>query len=287
MTPGFFLSSRRQSSTIECSFAVPFLTNLRKVAAMRTFICGLSGVVLLLALESSGRGGGEDHAKEVVAKAIKAAGGEAKVAALKAGTGKLKATVQDGNMEISAAIDAAWQGIDQYRFTIAADFGGMTKNMVVVVNGDKGWAKDVDRNMTREAPKEAPGLVTATLYAMRMPHLLTTLLDKEVKLSALGEVQVEGRAALGVTVAHKDRKDVRLFFDKENGLPVKSEIRLTEPSGKEVDFEFRYEAYKEQEGLKHPTRIHVKGADKVNVVVEVSSLMPQEKVEASMFAAPE
>ena len=34
-----------------------------------------------------------------------------------------------------------------------------------------------------------------------------------------------------MTVSHKDRKDVSLYFDKETGLPAKSETRLTDRHG--------------------------------------------------------
>jgi outer membrane lipoprotein-sorting protein len=254
---------------------------------MRHCIRGLSAGILVLAVGVAGWGGQADEAKELVAKAIKACGGEAKVAPLKAATCKAKANIQDGNMQVSATIDAAWQGIDQHRFTVAAEFGGMTKNMVIVINGDKGWARDADNNTTKPAPAEAPPLINAVLFAMRMPHLLPSLLDKEVKLSPAGEVQVDGRAAVGVTVSRTDRKDVRLYFDKENGVPVKSEVRVTDPNGKETDFEFLFREYKDQAGLKHPTRLHIKGPEKADIVVEISELMAQAKLEPALFAAPE
>ena len=253
--------------------------------AMRKCIGALSSGVLMLALQVAGRGGDPD-AKALVAKAIKVSGGEAKVAPLKAGACKAKANFQEGGQQINATLDVAWNGWDQYRMTIAADFGGMAKNMLVVINGDQGWAKDTDNNQVKPAPKEAVPLITGMLYAMRMPHTLPALLDKEMKLAPLGEIKIGDRAALGVTVTHKDRKDVSLYFDKENGLPVKSEIRLTDPNGKEMTFEFMYHDYKENNGLKHCTRINVK-ADGKDFALELSELKAQGKVEAGLFAAPE
>jgi hypothetical protein len=254
---------------------------------MRHSIRGLSAGMLLLAIQVTTLGGGPDPAKDLVDRAIKASGGAAKLAPLKAGLAKAKANIQDGNQQVAATIDVAWQGLDKYRFTVAADLGGMAKNMIVVIDAGKGWAKDLDRHMTKDAPAEAPPLIAAVLYALRMPHLLPALLDKDVKLTPLAEAQIDGRAALGVTVAHKDQKDVRLFFDKETGLPARSEIRVTEPSGKEADFAFTYHDYKDQAGLKHPTRIHIKTPDKANIVVEVTELTPRDKVDAKLFAKPE
>ncbi len=252
---------------------------------MRKYMFAFAAGVLVLAFQVASRGG-DAAAKNLVTKAIKASGGEAKVAPLKAGTCKAKATIQEGGMQINATLDVTWQGWDQFRMTVAADFNGNAKNAVFVINGDKGWMKDTDRNKVKEAPKDAVPMITGTLYAMRMPQMLLALLDKEVKLSPLGEIKIGDRAALGVTVTHKDRKDVSLYFDKETGLPAKSEIRLTDPMGKELTFEFLYHDYKETGGFKHPMRINFK-ADMADIVLELSELKAQGKVEANLFAAPE
>ncbi|MCI0680537.1 MAG: hypothetical protein L0Y71_00415 [Gemmataceae bacterium] len=227
-----------------------------------------------------------EHAKALVTKAIKASGGQAKLAALKAGACKVKADIQDGNQQIAATFEVTWQGLDQYRMVMAADIGGMAKNAVIVINGDKGWLKDMDRNRVEDAPKQAVPLIRATLYAMRMPHLLSSLLDKDVKLSPLGEVKIGDRAAVGVTVTRKDHKDVGLYFDKDNGLPVKSTIQVTDPRGKEVTFEFAYSDYKEAAGHKHPSRVTFT-VDQAKVAIDISDVKGQDKVEASLFAAPE
>jgi hypothetical protein len=241
--------------------------------------------LLVLALQVTGRAG-DPEATALVNRAIKASGGAGKVAALKAGACKARASVQEGGIQIAMTFDVTWQGWDQYRVSASADIGGMAKNLLLVINGDKAWAKDLDNNQVKPAPPGAVPMITGTLYSMRMPHMLSALLDKEVKLTPLGETKIDDRAALGVTVGHKDRKDVSLYFDKETGLPAKSEIRLTEPNGMEKTFAFHYHDFKEDAGLKHPTRVLIK-ADNVTVTVDVSDVKAKDKVEANLFAAPE
>lgn len=265
---------------------LPMILLLRERSDMSIRILGSAAAVLVLAFHVAGRGGDADPAKEIVAKAIKAAGGDAKLAPLKIGICKAKANIQDGNQQIAATIDATWQGWDQYRFTVAADFGGMAKNILVVINGDKGWAKDADRNETKEAPKDDLPMITSMLAALRMPHRLPALLDKEIKLSPLGEIKIGDRAAVGVSVAYKGDTSVSLFFDKENHLPAKSEIRLTDSRGREKTFEFNYHDYKETTGFKHPTKILLK-VENVDVTLEVSELKTVEKLDAGTFAAPD
>jgi len=248
-----------------------------------TFVVGMA---ILVAGAVGAQDDGAEHAKGLVTKAIKASGGEAKVAALKAGTCKMKANIQEGNQQIAATLDITWQGLDQYRMVLAGDFNGRAKNAVIVINGDQGWFKDLDNNRVEQAPKQALPLINATVYAMRMPHLLSSLLDKDVKLSPLGEIKIGDRAAIGVTIARKDRKDVSLFFDKENGLPVKSTVQVTDPRGKEVTFEFAYSEFKEADGHKHPTRISFQ-VERADVVLEISDVKGQPKVDADTFAAPQ
>jgi hypothetical protein len=252
---------------------------------MRKRIAGLAAAILILAFQVAGRGGDADHAKALVTKAIAASGGAAKVALLQAGACKAKANIQDNGQQINFALDVTWQGWDQYRVTVAADFNGMAKNAVLVINGGKVWAKTDDKQ-TEEAPKQDVPMITGMLQALRMPHMLPALLDKDFKLAPLGEIKIGDRAALGVTVTHKDRQDVSLFFDKENGLPAKSEIHLTDPRGKEITFEFLYQDYKETNGLKHCTRVNAKAAGK-EFIMELNDLKAQGKVEPGLFAAPE
>src|SRR4029078_572410 len=112
--------------------------------------------------------------------------------------------------------------------------------------------------------------------------LLTSIQEKPFQLSPLGEIKVGDRPAVGVRGIHKDHKDVGLYFDKETGLPVKSEVRLKTPDGKEVMIEYRYVDYKDMDGLKHPTKIVVKADDK-EFTLEVSEVKAEGTVDESVF----
>ena len=124
-----------------------------------------------------------------------------------------------------------------------------------------------------------------TLYALRGPQLVSSLRGKEFKLSHLGEVKIDDKPAVGLLVNHKDHKDMSLYFDKNTGLPVKTEIRLKEPQGQEVTIEFHYGDFKDFDGMKHPTKITIK-LDNKEVVAEVSEIKGEEKLDDSLFAKP-
>jgi hypothetical protein len=249
---------------------------------MRSLVCGLLVVCLHLACIGVLRAEEKDEAKAVVDKALKAMGGEAKVAKLKAGTWKAKLTASEGGKDISVATDGTWQGLSQYHINAEATFDGRTDNVIFVINGDKGWAKHGER--VDEAKEELP-LAKNGLYAMRAPQHLAEFKGKDFKLSHLGEVKVNDKAAFGVSVAHKDFKDISVFFDKEDGLPVKCEVHLTDPRSKEITVEFFYSDYKEMDGVKHPTKLLIK-FDNKEATMEVSEIKTKDKVDDSEFDKP-
>jgi hypothetical protein len=225
----------------------------------------------------------EPDAKAMLDKATRAMKGEGKLARFGAGTFKGKLTASEGGQQITANIEGTWQGTSQYRGELDIQEGGQNFKGVLVLNGEKGWFKGPDK--TEEAPEGAAVFLREILYAGQMPLLVPGLAGKDYKLSLLGEVKIGDRNAVGLTVSHKDHKDVSLFFDKETGLPLKSEVRLTNPQGKEVTMEFLYGDYKEFEGVKLPAKVTIKFEDK-EVTLEVSEVKPADKLDAGLFEKP-
>ena len=157
-------------------------------------------------------------------------------------------------------------------------------NTVMVINGDKGWFKAMCK--TDDAPEGVVPFVHNVFYTMRMPQLLPALSNKDYTLSHLGEVKIGNQAAVGISISHKDRKDVSLFFDKDNGLPIKSEVRLVHPKGnKEITVEYLYSAYKDFDGVKLCGKINIKGDDR-EFTMELSEIKPIDKVDDTQFGQP-
>jgi hypothetical protein len=230
------------------------------------------------------RAGDEAEAKARLDKAMKAMGGKAKLAKLNTASLKGKITASEGGMEITVEIEGVWKGTSQYRADVEIQAGGNNKKGLLVLNGEKGWFKEGDK--TEAAPEGMAAFFHNLFHAARMPNLLPALTDKAYKLTSLAEAKVDEKDALGLLIEHKDRKDVSLYFDKKTGLPLKSEVRLTEPgSGKELTIEYHYTDYKDFDGVKLPAKITIKAADK-ELTAEVSEIKSLEKVEASQFDMP-
>ena len=115
--------------------------------------------------------------------------------------------------------------------------------------------------------------------------MLPALKDKAYTLSPLGEVKVGTQAAMGLSISHNDRKDVSLFFDKESGLPLKSEVRVADPQGKEITVEFLYSDYKDFGGVKLCSKVSIK-VDDMDFKMELSEIKGVDKVDASQFDRP-
>jgi hypothetical protein len=241
---------------------------------------------LVLGLSVGGWSRADDsaEAKAVIDKAVKAMGGADKVAKFKTGSFRGKGSGQEGGKEISVTMEGLWQGLSQYRIDAEATHDGRTEKVLIVVNGDKGWAKARDK--TEDAPEGVAVLIKNGLYTLRTPLLLPEWKDdKAFRLTHLGELNINGKTAVGVSAVHKDMKDVSLYFDKDTGLPLKSEVHLTEPQGKEITLEFYYDDYKEKDGVKSPSKVTAKFEDK-EFVMEFAELKAKDKIEESEFAKP-
>jgi hypothetical protein len=250
---------------------------------MKTRLLAVAAVGLCMGAVAL-RADDQPDVKPVLEKAMKAMNGEAKLAKLTTVAAKCKLTHNDGNMEITVDLDGTFQGMSQYKADVEVQVGGNSFKGVMVFNGDKGWFKKDDK--TDEAPEGVGPFVQNFFYAGRLPLLLPAFKDKDFKLTPLGEVMVGTQPAIGVSISHKDRKDVSLFFDKDKGLPIKSEIRLSEPrTDKEIMVEYHYSDYKDFNGVKVCSKIAIK-FDNKEFALELSELKGVNKLDDSHFDRP-
>lgn len=250
---------------------------------MRWFAYGIVGVVLIAAVPVQA----DDQAEgaKVIDRAIKAAGGEAKLKTLKAVTLKGKGKVHE-NSDIEFSFEASVDGLDRMRLDLEAVEGGQQHKIQVVSNGEKVWAKK-ENGEVDEPPPEIMTLVKTELLALRGCQTLLPLRDKGHHLAPLGEARVNDKPAMGVRVSRKDLPDVSFFFDKETGLPVKAEMRVKEDKGgMEATHEWYFSDYKEIDGIKHPMKVSLYRDGKKFLEGEVSEVKAEEKLDDSVFAKP-
>ncbi len=252
---------------------------------MRRIVC----LATMLAVAAAGGARAEDKPDltKVIDKAIKASGGEEKLAKVKAFTFKMKGKFYGMGEGVPYTGEVSVQLPDKSRVKIDGEVDGKQVTFFVqVVKGDKVWQKVVDKT---EEIKDKDKLyeVKEDRFAEEVTTLLPLVKNKAFKLEPLGEVKVEGKPAIGIRVSHKGHRDINLFFNKESGLLVKSERTVKDDmTDKEVTQEDLYSEYKEFGGVKHPTKMLINRDGKKYVDGTISDYEVTDKIDDAVFNKP-
>lgn len=226
----------------------------------------------------------EDDPKAVVAKAIKAHGGEETLEKYKANqtSNKGKLTIPElGEVEFTQDVSTMLPG--KIRDSLTLKINGMD----IVVNS---WV-DGDKITIEAAGNAVPVTDTIKLslkeaqYMLRTARLATLLTDKAYKLDSFGDAKVEEKPAVGVRVSSKDQKDIVLFFNKQSGLLAKIEHRGTDSqTGVEFTEERIIKEYgNPQNGMPTPKKVLINRDGKKYAEVEVVEMKYLEKLDDADF----
>jgi hypothetical protein len=217
----------------------------------------------------------DPSAKAILDKAIKALGGEAKLAKIEAFSWKSKVTFGPTGRQMDAEV--IFKGLDHMRRAYGAN--------LVVLAGDKGWRKI--RDASRELPDAMLASEKRSAYLQVIPIILLPIKRDDFKYEAAGEGKVGDKPALALKITAPDGKDFTLFFDKETGLPVKEVARIDVIGAQQTIAETTFSDYKEFGGIKKATKIEVTtagfGSGFSQVITDFEVL---DKVADSMFAEP-
>jgi hypothetical protein len=250
---------------------------------MKEVVGRLFVLSLLLAAAASARADDEAGVKSILDKAIKATGGEEKLAKYKAATWKAKGKINVEGVEIAFTLEAAAQPPKQLRAKSEGEFSGVKFERTQVVNGDKGWISLTGN--TQDMPEGDLAAAKEDLYA-HWVAMLVPLKDAAFQLAPLPEIKIGDRPAVGVKVSHQGHKDISLYFDKEKGLLLKIQRRVKDLMGQEVDQETFYTDYKEENGILHPMKQKTKRAGNDFLQIELTEFKPAEQLDPNMFAKP-
>lgn len=228
----------------------------------------------------------EEKAEAIVQKAIKAHGGEAKVAKLR--TMRIKAegmaTLARGQPDVLFIVEDVWQMPDRYKTSSSFHVGDQKVAQTQAIVGDKGWIQM--NGQTQDMPKEAIAEMKEQKYGEDLDRL-AFLKDRSIELSTIAPIEVGGRPAVGLLAKSKGHRDVKLYFDKASGLLVKREQRvLDSASGKEVRQEVLFSDYQEKEGVKHYRKIAAFRDGKKLIEAKVTEMTFFDKLDDKVFAKP-
>ncbi len=258
----------------------------------------LASLSFCLALAGAGLGRAEDRSAschELLDKAIKAMGGEAKLAALKVAIIKTKGTFLFLDRIETTFSDEWFVDGDRYRIYLTGEVKGQQGQQFresVVINGDQGWLGEDQTGRTRDLPRALLTAAKESLYTVRLVHRLPTLKSKPFELTPLGEIKVGDRQAVGLKVTQKGYPEVCLYFDQQTGLPAKSEVRLREfdiqagAAGPIVTYAFNFVEHKDYDGLRHFSKVTLQRDGKQFYESTVVDISPLDQLNRVLFDRP-
>jgi hypothetical protein len=247
----------------------------------------LGSLVACLVLGAAGflRADAEGDAKAIIAKAIKATGGEDKLAKFKAATWKGKGAVHVMGQNYEFTGDWAVQIPKQMKTRIEVDANGMKLAFGQVLDGDKGWT--VTMGNIEEMDKDKLADTQEEMYANWVATLLPLVKETGFTLQTLGESKVDDRPVVGVKVTHKDHKEIELYFDKDRGLLLKTKRKAKDMQGNEADQESFYSEYQNVDGIQRAKKMKIKRDGEDFVDLEITDYKAQDKLDPKTFAKPE
>ncbi len=182
---------------------------------MKRFLLAMFATALLPVFFGAAARADEAEVKAVLDKAIKAMGGEEKLAKAEKYSLKTKGTLTINGSDVEFTVKATLQGIDHYRSEFEGTFDGNPVRVVTVLNGDKGWRKINDDVMELDGNNLANE--KRTVYTVAATASILPLKGKGFKLESLPEAKVDDKPASVLKVTGPDGKDFTLYFDKESG----------------------------------------------------------------------
>ena len=221
----------------------------------------------------------------ILDKGIKTLGGETKLTKLAGLTLKGKGVFYEGANKIPFSGTWYTQGTDKTRFTTVIQVRGLESIETTVVNGDKGWMKG-GKEETKELDKDQLAEEKENLY-FNSVTLLVPLKGKKFKLTLLPAAKIDGKPAVGINVASKGHRDIKLYLDKESGLPLQAERKIRDiENKKDVTEQTTFLDYQEVAGIKVAMKYTVKREGKPHAEATMNEAKVQEKLDDKLFTKP-
>ena len=252
---------------------------------MRRILQAALAVALFLSPTLSSRA--DDTTKAILEKAIKAHGGIDKVGKERATTTKSKGTLEVMGLSIKFTSESL-SSSGKFKESLNLDVMGQNVVQVVGFDGTNVWitTNGTETPLTDKMKEDINKGIKEQLYMGKLARY-AFLNDKSVQTSALGEVKVENKPAVGVRISSKDHKDVNVYFDKESGLLVKIEHQTTDVmTGTDVSEERVITEFQEFEGLKVAKKAVITKDGKKFMDLEIEDMKFSDKLDDSLFVKP-
>jgi hypothetical protein len=246
----------------------------------------LLAMALVAALGGPDRAAHAQDATAILDKAIKALGGEEKLGKVaSAASWTAKGTITFMGSDNAITTRSVVQGLNQSRMEFEGDFGGMQVKGVTIIAGDKGWREFGGER--QELGKDDIANEKRRVQLTLIPVTIVPLKGKEFKVETIAEEKVSDKPAVGIKAVGPDGKELRVYFDKESGLPVRTVAKVIGFMGEEFTQETTFGDYQEMAGIKKATKISVKRDGEKFIEQQVTEFKTLETVDPKTFAEPQ
>jgi hypothetical protein len=151
-----------------------------------------------------------------------------------------------------------------------------------VIDGDRGWLSFL--GFTSDLSKDDLKNNRA-LHFGAWGTLLLHSKEDGITPSALGDAKVGDSPAAVIQMKARGLPDLRLYFDKESGLPIKREVRRADAF--DTVTVHLFEKYADLEGVKYPQKITVLVNGKSDSEWEATEFKFVERFDDKIFAKPD
>jgi hypothetical protein len=229
--------------------------------------------------------GAQDPAEAIIRRALKAHGGEEKLAGLRADRARLKGTLQVGDRVVPFTSEAIVQLPAQMKNVMQLDLDGKMVTLVQLVNGDQ-----LQVLIDGQPQKTGPNSILEMrdkLYLARIMRLVPLVTDKAFTLTLLPPMKIGERPVDVVKVTAKDQRDARLFFDRETGLLVRTEVPLTDNTGRELGKEEQsFSDFRDLAGFIRPVKMSAARNGTKVMEAELVEIKYYERIDDAEFTKP-
>jgi hypothetical protein len=223
---------------------------------------------------------GAETPQELIARAIVAHGGKARLSGTRAEIVQLKCVHFVGTTEVPFTNTLTLQLPD--RFKSVVEMGNST--IISCLNGDRVQMRINGQPQTPTAAQIAQIRQTLNLdYVMRLVPLIE---DKGVTLTPLGEYTIQGEPVVGLVVKRPGLAEVKLFFDKRTALLRVSEYTIESPGTVGIVQQARYTDHRDAGGYVRPGKMTVYRDGKKIMEAVLTEARRVERIDPGEFRIP-
>lgn len=227
----------------------------------------------------------DDELKAILQKSIKAHGGADNLTKFKAGSSKMKGTMKVAGLEFDIVAETWLRKPNQFKKVMTLEVKGKSIDMVQVFNGESFWINTMGKTQEIKDDKVIKEIREA--LEAEGGGSFVEFMKKPYELSALGEMKIKGKDAVGIRVSKKGQRDISFYFDKKTHLVVKIETRGLDPTGQKEALQEKFiMSYQDKNGMKVGKHLVILMDGEPFMDVEITDVQALDKIDDAMFAKP-